>query len=105
MSRRDGIMTELAELKAKLAERTPKGSPADPDQLFDKLAWSDKDIDSAAEKPLDHDEWREIVSEMVERIVIDARRVTVAWREPYPELMKVTTYGLDPRPTRSHSMS
>jgi DNA invertase Pin-like site-specific DNA recombinase len=87
LSRRDGIMAELGEVKAKLAKTKPKASSVDRDQLFVKFGWTDEEIDRAVVKPIDDEEWREIVVETVERVVIVDGDASVTWLEPYRSVL------------------
>lgn len=88
LSRRDGIMAELVEVKTQLAKTRPKASPVDSDKLLATFGWTDEDIDMAVRKPIDDEEWREIVCETVERIVVKHHGVAVTWREPYANLLR-----------------
>jgi site-specific DNA recombinase len=71
LERREGTQTELEAIKAQLAAR-PKALRPDTDQLF-AIA------DALNETPPDDQEWREIVAEMVERVVI-GKTVEVHWK-------------------------
>lgn len=88
LSRRDAIVSELAELKAKLADR-PKTPTMDPEQVF-ALA------DALTGTPLDDEEWREIITEMVDRVVV-GNRVSVVWREEYRSLLTAASPNIDGR--------
>jgi site-specific DNA recombinase len=74
LERREGTQTELEAIKAQLAAR-PKAIRPDTDQLFAVA-------DSLNGTPPDDQEWREIIVEMVDRIVI-GQRLEVIWREGY----------------------
>jgi site-specific DNA recombinase len=78
IERRDALENEAREIETKLAER-PKLSEIDVDALL-------KTADSLGGTPPDYEEWREIVHEVVDRIVI-GKNIDVTWREPYRPLL------------------
>lgn len=78
VERRDALETEAEEVQTKLAE-APSFVAPDTEQLF-AIA------DSLDGTPPDDEEWREIVAEMVDRVVI-GKRIDVAWREVYRPLL------------------
>ena len=76
IERRDAYESEADELRSQLAER-PRPAQLDLDVLF-------KTADALDGTPLDDHEWREMVAELVERIVIhDREHIEVVWREQY----------------------
>lgn len=83
LERREGTQIELEAIKAQLTAR-PKVVRPDTDQLF-AIA------DSLKGTPPDDEEWREIVAEMVERIVIEAGCIHVGWRDPYRSVLTLAS--------------
>lgn len=79
LHRREGLQTELKEIKSKLAAR-PRAVPLDMNRLFQLPG----ELDGA--KP-DDGEWREIVTDSVERIVVRDGSFTVSRREEYRALV------------------
>jgi site-specific DNA recombinase len=79
IERRDALQAETGEVATKLVER-PTAADIDLEALT-KAAEALDDVD------LDDQEWRDIVSEVTDRIVIKDRHVRVLWREPYGRVL------------------
>lgn len=78
LERREGTERELEAIKAKLAAH-PRVSPTDIEPLFARVDELDGEL------PND-EEWREIVAEMVERVVI-GKKVVVEWKPLWRPVM------------------
>jgi site-specific DNA recombinase len=79
VERRDALEREAQEIATKLAER-PKLSELDVNSLVSAA-------DALDGESLDDQEWRDIVAEMVDRIVITSKGISVVWREAYRPLL------------------
>jgi hypothetical protein len=79
LERRERIQTELEAVKAELAA-IPQLVRPDTNELF---AIADA-LDGA---PQDDHEWRDIISQTVERVVIRKSEVSVEWRDVYGPLL------------------
>jgi hypothetical protein len=78
LARLEETRSDLDELNATLADRT-EAPQTDMQQLFDLVV-------RLAAAPPDEEELREIVSGVVDRILVTDRRVEVVWQEAYRPL-------------------
>jgi site-specific DNA recombinase len=91
LTRRDEILTQLAEIKEALAIQ-PKAVTLDLNQLFDIA-------DAITADTLDDQAWRDIIEGMVERVIVegtgDGRKsrsiIKVIWKEAYAPLLVMAT--------------
>lgn len=77
LSRRNGVLAEIDEVKAMLQAK-PAALPPDMERFFAA-------VDSLNGQRPDDGEWREIITEMVDRVVV-GKRLSVVWREAYRPL-------------------